>query len=265
MSGEAILRKAVTEAQTEVNPNQSITVEGITAIIGAIFEAIRGCRSPATASAHIQRGSAIATLKVRKALESNGYRGDAHAMAAAVVKRGGKLTPEELASIVEESKDLPQPPPASGGFWPMWLIMFALMPAIGQAQETKFWPIDEVQNKRLDEHDVKIAKIQQSLDILRGVTAQPAKPQIHASVQQIVNNPNQSPWVETAIGRTSDEHLLTTHGFTREQIAGLTQAQKDRLHGYAHEHAPAPARVVQSQSGGCPNGVCPMRVRRRGR
>lgn len=35
---------------------------------------------------------------------------------------------------------------------------------------------------------------------------------------------------------TSDSHLINEHGYTAEQLRGLTQAEKDLLHGHAHLH-----------------------------
>ncbi|NBW16501.1 MAG: hypothetical protein EBR82_51820 [Caulobacteraceae bacterium] len=64
-----------------------------------------------------------------------------------------------------------------------------------------------------------------------------------------------NPWVETATGTTSDRHLIEVHGFTAAQLRGLTQDQKNRLHGAAHE---APRATVSN----CPNGQCPLPTRR---
>jgi hypothetical protein len=148
------------------------------------------------------------------------------------------------------------------------MLLLLVFPSFAMAQDstTKFWPIDEIQNRRLDAHDKLLADIVAKLAVVPSVPSTP-------SVLAIANNPRQSPWVETATGRTSDDHLIRVHGYTREQIAGLTQVQKDRLHGHAHEHPGATVRQVQpapvyrvQQMGGCPGGVCPMPRRfRRGR
>jgi len=76
--------------------------------------------------------------------------------------------------------------------------------------------------------------------------ARPAKPVIFSN----------QPWVETATGTTSDKHLIEAHGFTAAQLRGLTQDQKNRLHGAAHEG-------LRATVSPCPSGVCPLPTRRR--
>lgn len=102
-----------------------------------------------------------------------------------------------------------------------------------------------------------------------------------SSVVAIARNPSQASWVETATGTTSDDHLIRVHGYTPEQIRGLSQAEKNRLHGYAHERGHAPRSTVshattpprpgpayqpvyqQPVRSACPGGVCPLQIRRR--
>lgn len=243
----------------------------IVALVGQIITAIRGCRSPERAKAQIREGGAVAYSQAIRIVRDEGYKGrEARELATDIVREGVNMTDAELDELITESKDLPQPPPAAGGFWPMWGLLLLALPSVGLAQDstTKFWPIDAEQNRRLDAHDKLLS------DIVARMAVVPSAP----SVLAIANNPRQSPWVETATGRTSDDHLIRVHGYTREQIAGLTQVQKDRLHGHAHEHPGAVVRQVAvrpvqpaavyrvPQAGGCPGGVCPIPRRfRRGR
>lgn len=76
-------------------------------------------------------------------------------------------------------------------------------------------------------------------------------------------------WVETHSGTTSDHHLIEVHGFTPEQLRGLTQHQKNMLHGADHEGL---TRVTVNRltlgpavqlGSSCPNGVCPLSRKRR--
>ena len=75
-------------------------------------------------------------------------------------------------------------------------------------------------------------------------------------------------WVETHSGTTSDKHLIEVHGFTPDQLRGLSQDQKNRLHGADHEgltkqRVSKPTLGPEIQLGsGCPGGVCPLRKRR---
>ncbi len=94
-----------------------------------------------------------------------------------------------------------------------------------------------------------------------------APPNVRLSnVKAIAKNPSQSQWVESGTNRTSVEHLIGTHGYTREQVQGMSQAELNRLHGYAHEHGGAPRATVITPLRGlfqpkaarnCPNGQCP--------
>ncbi len=81
-----------------------------------------------------------------------------------------------------------------------------------------------------------------------------------------------SPWYESGTGTTSDRHLIQAHGVSPSELAGLSQDQKNRLHGMKHGERPHATRVtstfsVQTQSqGSCPNGNCPTGLfGRRGR
>lgn len=70
-----------------------------------------------------------------------------------------------------------------------------------------------------------------------------------------------TPWYEN--GRsTSNSHLMHAHGVPASQLAGLTQAEKDRLHGKMHGERlrQISSSMVKAQSaGGCPNGAnCPL-------
>ena len=75
------------------------------------------------------------------------------------------------------------------------------------------------------------------------------------------------PWVETGTGRTSVEHLMREHGYTREQLAPYVGNQDalNRIHGAAHTHDPKPVKSVLLLPGksNCHGGVCPVPTLRR--
>jgi len=121
-TGEDIIREKLIEVEEELNGSSaSINLAGILTLIGPIFELIRGCSSEARASRHVRRGSAIARRKVENMLKAEGYEGDAKQAAKEIIKRGKKLSENELAAILDEAKDDPAPPPAPpGGWWPVW-------------------------------------------------------------------------------------------------------------------------------------------------
>lgn len=57
-------------------------------------------------------------------------------------------------------------------------------------------------------------------------------------------------WLQNGHGATVD-HLVNAHGYSRMELAGLTQRQLDVLHSNAHNAARAAVRSS------CPNGNCP--------
>lgn len=127
MNGEDILRRELTAAHQELQPNAIFDPMIIVGIITSILELIRGCRNP---EAHIKRGSAIAEVRIRRMLKKEDYRGDVRAMARELAKRGSKLTDGEVSSIVEESKDV--------GFWPLLVVLFLCLSSVTQADD--LWP-----------------------------------------------------------------------------------------------------------------------------
>lgn len=112
------------------------------------------------------------------------------------------------------------------------------------------------------ELDAEIAKLIKQRDALRAVE----KPKAIAGQKSVVFSNHR--WVEQGTGRTSDAHLMNVHGFTSDQIRGLTQDQKDRLHGADHEgltrqvaKQPPGLPIIAktyARSSNCPNGNCPL-------
>lgn len=86
-----------------------------------------------------------------------------------------------------------------------------------------------------------------------GTPAQSRRAETH---QQVRFGPA---WVENSTGRTSVEHLIREHGYTREQLAPYAndQAALNRIHGAAHTSA------VEKRTPQCPSGICPSWVIRR--
>lgn len=112
------------------------------------------------------------------------------------------------------------------------------------------------------ELDAEIAKLIKQRDALRSAE----KPKAIAGQKPVVFSNHR--WVEQGTGRTSDAHLMNVHGFTADQIRGLTQDQKDRLHGADHEgltrkvaKQPPGLPIIAktyARSSNCPNGNCPL-------
>lgn len=146
MNGEDVLREQIEQAHEAAYGEggaPALDPVAIAGIIMAILEAIRGCRNPETAGAHIRRGSAIARVSLRRALAKGGYRGRLGEMTREMIARGKSASDEQLAAITGESQDLPQPPPAEGGFWPVWVWVAALLTGLaiaGDVQAGNWWP-----------------------------------------------------------------------------------------------------------------------------
>lgn len=82
-------------------------------------------------------------------------------------------------------------------------------------------------------------------------TPAPAAPK--PAARQLITSPR---WLQDGHSVTVS-HLITTHGFTRQQLAGLTQRQLDDLHSDAHNRAAKVTRTVTRSPSPCPGGVCP--------
>lgn len=86
----------------------------------------------------------------------------------------------------------------------------------------------------------------------RTIFQPPAKPAPKPVQRQLITSPR---WLQDGHSVTVS-HLINTHGFTRAQLAGLTQRQLDDLHSDAHNRA-AKSRTVTRSPSPCPGGVCP--------
>jgi len=141
ITGESILHKGIVESHEKVNPNQAIDVTMIIGIVSSIFEMIRGCSSPASASRQIKRGKSLAYRSVKKALKKQGYEGNVKKVAREIAEKGRDLSEEEIQMILDDAADVPQPPPKPGGLWPLWVLLpLLLMPSFAQAG---LWPVVE--------------------------------------------------------------------------------------------------------------------------
>lgn len=292
-SGEDLLKKAVTEAQAEVNPNQVIEIGMIIGLVTAIFEIIKACRTPEVAGAHIQRGSAIANRQMRRALVREGYQGDVREMAAKLVAKGANATPVEIQAVLEESQDVPDAP----RLWPAAILAVCLTfvgsAAMAQDSESSgLWPqigVDVSEIKAtVNDLDRRTGNIERDLarlvSVLDGADhAEPtpvpiveprpvAKASSGISYRGVAINIDD--WLSryrnvqhVGINGDVDSHLRW-HGFSGN-FSGLTRSQKLVLHSAAHAgvSASATARAVSrsapavSSAVGCENGQCAYAAR----
>ncbi len=90
----------------------------------------------------------------------------------------------------------------------------------------------------------------------------------------VVHNYSRYPAYYVDGHNTPDNHLINTHHVPPSELIGLSQDQKNRLHGKMHTEGNWPSSSNQSHStvksffstrsaGGCPNGQCPISRRRR--
>lgn len=79
------------------------------------------------------------------------------------------------------------------------------------------------------------------------------------AARQLITSPR---WLENGHGATVG-HLISAHGFTRAQLAGLSQRQLDDLHSDAHNRARS-RTVTRTTTSACPSGNCPNKSVRRG-
>lgn len=70
-----------------------------------------------------------------------------------------------------------------------------------------------------------------------------------------------SPWFETGTGTTSNRHLVQVHGANPQELVGMSQDQKNRMHGMFHGERPRTQFSYRSQAtSGCPGGACPTGI-----
>lgn len=266
---------------TQADTEAAIDVVLIQTFLSTILSFIRGCSSQSTAEERIREGGPVAmhtALQVVK--KTTNLRGkERRQKAAELVEQGKKLTTEEMNSLLNDAKDLPTPK-APIGIWPVLLLLSLLLCSSSSAQEPKgIWPVDIEQNRRLDALEASAGKTEETLrsvlvyleqlkpesakdkqaildysNRVKGMLSSPQKnlPLNHAPAYQLVNGVRH---------HTSDQHLIE-HGYTAEQIKGLTPDQKDALHGAAHAGVFAVQQVQPQYQQVC-NGRSCRRVRLR--
>lgn len=136
------------------------------------------------------------------------------------------------------------------------LFILLLSPEVCFAQNGIF-AIDVEQNKRLDRLEAAVFP-KEAKQVSPGMSLQDrpvgkALPLNHAPAYQIING---------VLHHTSDAHLIQ-HGYSPEDLVGLTPAQKDALHGAAHgtQQLTQPAKMQPQYQMIC-NGRSCRRVRR---
>lgn len=231
----------VSAAQSTVNPNQAIDVTSIVAIITAIMEAIRGCRNPESAKAHIKRGSLIATIAARRAIVQSGYKGNALELARAVVDRGAKMDQAEVDAIVDETQDIPTtPPPTMSGGWPIWMLFLSVVSifCFGSNAEAN-WPV-------CDGDAISIAETSWPTSVVSIAATKPTLPSVQAEIDTFSLDDLPMPgnvWelnVGRGYGNHSKEELInhllgSNHNFERIWLEGLSMGELKTLHSQDHE------------------------------
>lgn len=266
---------------TQAGAEATIDVVLIQAFLSTILSFIRGCSSQSTAEERIREGGPVAmhtALQVVK--KTTDLRGkERRQKAAELVEQGKKLTTDEMKSLLSDANDLPTPK-TPVGVWPVLLLLSLSLCSTASAQEPKgIWPVDIEQNRRLDALEASAGKTEETLrsvlvyleqlkpesakdkqaildysNRVKGMLSpQKALPLNHAPAYQLINGVRH---------HTSDQHLIE-HGYTAEQIKGLTPEQKDALHGAAHAGVFAAAAAQQPQYQQVCNGRSCRRVRLR--
>lgn len=154
--------------------------------IGAIIEMIRGCRSPETARANISNGTPISYTGALKVLRRDGYRGEKlREMARELALEGSKMKEPELDALIKEAGNAPAPTPpvVQDSWWPMcFLLAMLLIPSQCFATDVGFWPIDDVQNKRLDKLEASHDELEK---LVKGLTIGKPDAPVSGSLEQI--------------------------------------------------------------------------------
>lgn len=241
------------------NPDEAIDPTLVMAFLSAVITAWKSCRNPEVAKAQTLAGGPVAYGQaIRIVRQETDLRGKpARMKAMALVEAGTKLTPEEIAELENEAKDVPA---ATGGFGvtsiPVGIFQFSLImscllffTAPVQAQSGIF-QIDIEQNRRLDVLEKKIDDIANQIGLNTPIVVAPAlKSTLPATALSMAMRVQPAYEIRNGIQtHTSDAHLLQ-HGYTASQIAGLTPDQKDHLHGAAHAGNFSPQQVQAATKG----------------
>lgn len=210
------LAAVITEPDAMIDPSL------VLAFMSAIITAWKNCSNPEVAKAQTLAGGPVAYGQAIRIVRSEtDLRGKAARLKAMeLVKAGTKLTPEEIADMENEAKDVPTNLSIPVGIFQLSLFMLCILLFTAPAHaQSGIFQIDIEQNRRLDQLEKKVDDIAIRIGIVSPVVVAPAAP-----AYEIING------VRT---HTSDAHLRF-HGYTDAQIAGLSPEQKDRLHGAAH-------------------------------
>lgn len=155
MTGEDILEAGLNDSHYLVHGDHGESAEAldpvmITGIVTAILEVIRSCRSPENAARQISRGGHLSKKHVRRILKKKGYPRDKRdEVAGRMAEKGRRLTEDEIQSILNDSDDVPEPPPETGGEYPYWpgataILLLCLLPvSANAAEEYRWWPMVE--------------------------------------------------------------------------------------------------------------------------
>ena len=216
-------------------PNAMVDPTLVMAFLSAVITAWKSCRNPEVAKAQTLAGGPVAYGQAIKIVrQETDLRGKpARLKAMALVEAGTKLSPDEIAELENESKDVPSSTSGFGvtsipvGIFQLSLLLLCLLFFAAPAQaQSGIFQIDIEQNRRLDIIEKRLDDISKRIGLEHspGLAQRIEKALQSTPAYEIING------VQT---HTSDAHLLF-HGYTAAQIAGLTPDRKDRLHGEAH-------------------------------
>ena len=252
ISAEKLLTQHVENAHNEVNPGQALDPTAIIAIVTAILDAIRGCRNEAKARDHIKRGSIVAVAGARRAIADAGYNKPL-ALARDIVHRGESLADSEVDAIFTDVNDLPTPPALTGGGWPVWTAVIALvcclvLPVAAEAS----WPV-------VAETSAEASETSWPVSIPATVEQDVAMPAVEPSpeVRESWVIPSAQPWTYSGDNGTRESmigHLMSGNhretvmrwmGITdpaeyEQELARLTYSELHQLHSADHEHLTKP-------------------------
>lgn len=237
-------------------PDEVIDPTLVMAFLSAVITAWKSCRNPEVAKAQTLAGGPVAYGQAIKIVrQETDLRGKpARMKAMALVEAGTKLTPDEIAELENESKDVPS---NTGGIsvpvgifqLSLFLICLLFFTAPVQAQSGIF-QIDVEQNRRLDVLEKKVDDIANRIGLNTPIVVAPAvKSTLPSAALSMALKVAPAYEIHNGVQtHTSDAHLLS-HGYTASQIAGLTPVQKDHLHGAAHAGNFSPQQIQAATKG----------------
>lgn len=250
------IERHVTEAVGKVQPGAAVDFATILALITQIFTFIQQCPF-GRAKRAMREGSVEAKAAAYLAAKRAGYGGNAVDLAQALLQQGAQATDDELDETIASALSLPGLSRSLG-------VLIALLSLGGASVAGPFPAAPSPSRSGPFPESVAVTEAErpepQSDDVSGDIAS--GKPRSGAERRYVeLSSPLRQQIADyraaggTIVGvrdMTIITHMLRDHGWTAEQIAGLSDEELFYLHGMQHAGEVAPETAQDAcRSGGC--------------